>query len=317
MGFRKVLVNLEATPSCPAACAMCPRDLIKDHGYMSIETMEKVISQVDTSMSWEIDLAGRGEPTLHPQLLELAKIMARPGVLTGIVTTGVAMTPPNVEALEKHFGVIRLSVSSYVRSIYEKVHIGLNFEKIWRNVETLARVGAHKTVVHLTGGPVIYDGLPETVEHLRKLGFKRFKLLTLWNRAGHFQSNEDRDRRKALISELGLETGEDEVWASEGRMRFVSDIAFNKLRNPKYCPIGASSISISYKGDIIGCFQDFGHVSVVGNVHQMDIRTHLERRYSELGNMKICQGCDAHKVSLFQVAQTKKREAPLPAISSS
>ncbi|WP_394821157.1 radical SAM/SPASM domain-containing protein [Pendulispora albinea] len=306
--MRKVLINIEATPSCPASCAMCPRSLIGTEGNMSLATMEKVVSMLDPSFVWEVDMAGRGEPTIHPQFVELCEIMARPKITTGIVTTGVTMTPANILAFEKHLDIIRVSVSSIVRETFDKIHIGLKHAQIWKNIAALAEVAAHKTVIHLTGGPTIYEHLPQTVEHLRKLGFRRFKLLTLWNRGGYFETNQSRERRQELLTELALDASEDEVWSEYGRARFLGEIAYNKLKNPRYCPIGASSVTISYKGDIGGCFQDFGLTSVVGHVDTHDIKTHIQNRAKELGNMPICQGCDAHKVTLFQLSKPNPPE---------
>jgi MoaA/NifB/PqqE/SkfB family radical SAM enzyme len=309
MSMRKVLMNIELTPSCPASCAMCPRSVIGTEGYMTLETMEKVVAQLDPSFVWEISMAGRGEPTIHPQLLEMSQIAARSRCVVGIVTTGVTMTPRNVLAFEKHLDVIRVSVSSVVKETFDKVHIGLKHEQIWRNIERLAEVGAHKTVIHLTGGPVIYDHLPVTVDRLRALGFSRFKLLTLWNRGGHFETNEVRDRRHQLIEELELDASEDEVWAEYGRVRFIGEILLNKVKNRRYCPIGASSVTISYEGHIVGCFQDFGHTSLVGHIDTHDIKSHVQGRARELGNMKVCQKCDAHQVTMFQLGRRKPRSS--------
>src|SRR5262245_36792290 len=64
---KKVLINVEATPSCPAACSMCPRESIKEYGFISLEMMDRIVSQIDPSYVWELDLAGRGEPTIHPE----------------------------------------------------------------------------------------------------------------------------------------------------------------------------------------------------------------------------------------------------------
>jgi MoaA/NifB/PqqE/SkfB family radical SAM enzyme len=305
--MQKVLMNIEATPSCPAACAMCPRSLIGTEGNMTLETMEKVVAQLDPSFVWELDLAGRGEPTIHPQLLELAQIMKRSKCKTGIVTTGVTMTPKNVRAFEECFDVIRISVSSVVKETFDKVHIGLKHAQIWGNIERLAPVAAHKTVVHLTGGPVIYDHLPETVSRLRSLGFQQLKLLTLWNRGGHFETNEARDRRRDLIRALELEVSEDEAWKDSGRLRFMGGLMFNKLRNSSYCPIGASSVTIGYKGDIVGCFQDFGHTSIVGHIDTHSIKEHILGRASVLGHMPVCQNCDANQVTLFQLGKRKPK----------
>lgn len=297
---KKVLLNIEATPSCPAACYMCPRDLVKDKGFMKLETMEKIIDQVDPGFVWEVNMAGRGEPTIHPQFSELATIMRRSKVTTSVVTTGVSFTDANIESCANSLDVIRLSVSSINQATFSKVHIGLNFQKIWRNIEALAEAAAHKTVIHLTGGPKIYDHLPETVAHLRKLGFNKMHLLALWNRGGVYQTDSDNVRRKQLIEDLDISISEKEVWSGIGKVKVFTNILLGKLRNKNYCPLGDSSVSISYDGKILGCFQDFGHISNVGHIDVDHIRDVIVQRVKTLGNMAICHGCDALKVAMFK-----------------
>ena len=295
---RKVLVNIEATPSCPAACSMCPRSEIKDHGYLSLETMEKIVAQLDPSYVWEVDLAGRGEPTIHPQFHELLKIMKKPGIPTDVTTTGVTFTDRNIEACVKYVDVIRLSVSSIRKETFDKVHIGLKFDKIWRNIEALAQAAASKVIVHLTGGPVIYEHLPETVEHLRKLGYTQLRLFPLWNRGGTVSTNQDHQRRNQLLKDLQIAASEDEYSTGTGKVRFFLNTLLGKMQNIHYCPVGDGSVSISYKGDILGCFQDFGHVSNVGNINDDHLKNIIQRRVKELGRMEICNGCNSNKVVL-------------------
>ena len=70
----KILVNVEATTRCSANCSMCPRDAIKSTGNLSLKRAELVSERVNKEEVWELGLAGRGEPTLHPQFPKLVEI---------------------------------------------------------------------------------------------------------------------------------------------------------------------------------------------------------------------------------------------------
>ncbi len=296
---KKILVNLEPTPSCPAACAMCPRSLVKDSGFMKVETLEKIVSQLDSSFVWELDLAGRGEPTIHPKLPELLEVMRRPKIPTGIVTTGVTLTQRNVDAIVKNVDRIRLSVSSINKQTFEKIHKGLEYEKIWRNIAILARAAAYKSIIHLTGGPDIYEHLPETVNHLRKLGFNKLHLFPLWNRGGSLEHNLNAVRRQQLITDLHLTPAENEYSTGVGKVKLYTNLLLGRIQNNKYCFVGDSSISISFDGKILGCFQDFGHTSNIGHINVNSIKDILQQRLFKLGKMQICKGCDANKVGIL------------------
>ncbi|GED78639.1 MULTISPECIES: radical SAM protein [Pseudomonas] len=293
--LKKVLVNVEATPSCPAACSMCPRSVIKDYGFISLETMDKIVSQIDPSYVWELDLAGRGEPTIHPEFHELLRMMRRSGVLTDVTTTAVTFNQRNIDACVQNVDVIRLSVSSIQKEVFDKVHIGLNHEKIWRNIAALAEAAADKVIVHLTGGPAIYSTLPATVAHLRSLGFKRIYLFPLWNRGGDINAKLESEYRQKLVRELGLNLSESEYKTGMGKVKFMLNALLGTLENRNFCAIGDGSVSISYTGEILGCFQDFGHVSNIGHIDDDNLKKIVKSRVKQLGNMEICQGCNSRK----------------------
>lgn len=293
--MKKVLVNIEATPSCPASCSMCPRSAISDYGFISLDLMERIVAQIDPSYVWELDLAGRGEPTIHPEFHELLKIMKKPGVLTDVTTTAVTFTQKNIDAVVNHVDVIRLSVSSIRKEIFDQVHIGLDFDKIWRNIAALGESAAEKVIVHLTGGPVIYSSLAETVAYLRKLGFKRIYLFPLWNRGGDINAKLETEYRSNLVKKLGLNVSESEYKRGVGKAMFLVNAVLGTLQNKNFCVVGDGSVSVSYKGDILGCFQDFGHVSNIGHVDKDHLKKIIKSRVKLLGNMEVCNGCNSRK----------------------
>lgn len=293
----KILINLEPTPNCPAACSMCPRDSIGSFGFMQPELLERVVAQLRPDFVWEVDMAGRGEPTIHPEFIELVRIMSRPGIPTAVVTTGVSFTDANIEACARYVDRIRLSVSSIDPATFEKVHIGLRYKEIWKNISNLAKVAAPKVTVHLTGGPAIYDRLPETVAHLRSLGLERMYLFPLWSRGGDIATRDELALRRELMERLAIPASEREYLGQDGKLAMAAELVWNKLKNPYYCPVGDASLSISYKGDILGCFQDFGHTSNIGHIDDLRIDEILRQRVARLGRMEICAGCNANKVA--------------------
>lgn len=277
---------------------MCPRDAISDFGYLKLETMEKIVAQVEPDFVWEVDLGGRGEPTTHPEFHELLRIMAKPGVTTDVTTTGVTFTDKNIAACVDHVDVIRLSVSSIHQPVFEKVHIGLKYEKIWRNIAALAEAAAEKVIVHLVGGPVIYDHLHETAAHLRTLGLTNLRLFPLWNRGGDVESALSNQRRKQLMTQLDIPAVEGDYATGTGKFKWFMNTLYGKLQNSQYCPVGDGSVSINYKGEILGCFQDFGLTSNVGHIDNHRLRDVIHERVTRLGRMPVCEGCNVNKAAL-------------------
>ena len=48
------LLNLEVTSYCNANCSMCPRDCVRDYGYISLDTVEKLTDKVENYLLYEI-----------------------------------------------------------------------------------------------------------------------------------------------------------------------------------------------------------------------------------------------------------------------
>ncbi len=292
------MLNIEATSNCTASCNMCPRAQIDSFGYLTVETFDRILSQALPHKVWEICLAGRGEPTLHPLFPKLVSRLALTGIRSSVVTTGANLNRKNLDACVRDIQHVRLSVSSVRRDIFSKVHVGLNYDRIWGQIEDLAAEAGKKVIVHLTGGPIIYAGLPETVEKLRGLGINAFRLLPLWNRGGDIASRMENRTRRNLAHSLGITLTEKEH-VQMPRVLFALNILGHKLKNPHYCPVGDSSVSVSYKGDLLGCFQDFGHTSTLGTIFSDTLSNMVKSRRSKLGSMPICRNCDAGKVALL------------------
>ena len=224
--------------------------------------------------------------------------MARAPVKTDVTTTGVTFTAKNIEACVNNVDIIRLSVSSIRKEVFDRVHIGLSHQKIWQNISALAEAETKKVIIHLTGGPVIYDSLPETVAHLRRLGFENMHVFPLWNRGGEIATVEIDKRRAYLVKTLGLNCSESEYKSGMGRYKFILNTAWGKLLNQDFCTTGDGSISISYSGDVLGCFQDFGHTSNIGNIHTDDLKTLVRKRVMQLGKMPVCKNCNVNQAAL-------------------
>ena len=72
-------IDLDLTGLCNRRCAFCPRvddSYPNENKHMSFAVIEEVMKQLRSIKykSW-IELAGRGESTLHPQFLEIVDML--------------------------------------------------------------------------------------------------------------------------------------------------------------------------------------------------------------------------------------------------
>ncbi len=293
----KRLINIELTSNCPAHCAMCPRSQIKEKGFMSYKTLKNIVDQAQENNIWEITFSGRGEPTLHPHLPEMLSLCEKSSVTSALITTAVAMNKDNIEAC-KNVDVIRLSVSSFDKNTFEKIHRGLDYYKVWQNIDNLTNAIPEKIKVHLVGGETIYDHLEETIDFFHKKNINSLYIFPIWNRGGDITSKDNMEKRQNLIDHFHLLPIEDEFCIKD-RYIFNSYMQSKKSTSKKYCFHGDSSALITFKGDMLGCFQDFGSNNVIGNINENSLKELLDKRFYRLGNMDICKGCNSNLVTMI------------------
>ena len=293
----KRLINIELTSNCPARCAMCPRSQIKEKGFMSYKTLKNIVDQIQENNIWEITFSGRGEPTLHPHLPEMLNLCKKSSVTSALITTAVAMNKDNIEAC-KNIDVIRLSVSSFDKNTFEKIHRGLDYYKVWQNIDNLTNAIPEKIKVHLVGGETIYEHLEETINFFHKKNINSLYIFPLWNRGGNITAKDNMEKRQKLIDHFHLLPIEDEFCIKD-RYIFNNYMQSKTLLNKKYCFHGDSSALITFKGDMLGCFQDFGSNNIIGNINEHSLKELLEKRFYKLGNMDICKGCNSNLVTMI------------------
>ena len=278
------LLNLEATSFCDANCSMCPRECVKEFGYISLETVDMLIDKVKDIALFEISISGRGEPTFHPRLVEIVEKLRALKTKISVVTTSDGLNERNYREIVDSLDILRLSVSSIDPTTFSKVHRGLEYRKIWDNIQKLVSYDPEKLHIHLVGGEETYPQLEPTIKFFKDHGVNNIFLFPLWNRGGNVEEQEILDIRKKLVEEYGVFYSEDE---------YLDENKVKQLGNPNYCPIGDTSISVNFKGDMIGCFQDFENKTRICNVR--DNVDFLKERAKMLKKMPVCMSCNSAK----------------------
>jgi MoaA/NifB/PqqE/SkfB family radical SAM enzyme len=109
--LRKVYV--EATGRCNLLCAMCPRAAwAADSGQMTADCYGQLLAGLPDTEPDGVTLAfgGFGEPTLHPQFLEMVDAARRAARRVEVITNGTTMTDDLATRLAS-LGVAQVTVS--------------------------------------------------------------------------------------------------------------------------------------------------------------------------------------------------------------
>ena len=282
----KRLANIELTNNCKADCSMCPRDALKVFGFIDLQTVDDIVEHLQKYDLSEVSISGRGEPTFHPQLIEILKRLKKLDAPLSLVTTTDGLNERNLHDCLDNLDILRISVSSRDRDTFKKVHRGLNYDKIWHTIEQAIEYDKDKLNIHLVGGQDCFDHLEETIDFFKDRGVKNIHIFPLWNRGGDLKKEQDiNEKRKRIVEQYQIDFSEDE---------YMDGDKVKLLQNPSYCPIGDSSIMVNYKGQMIGCFQDFANRTIVGYVKDKDLNF-VAKRGTLLSKMPVCKDCNSRK----------------------
>lgn len=275
------LLNLEVTSACYADCSMCPREKVKNKGFISLDLVDKLIDKAKGYDLYEISISGRGEPTLHPELVEIVKKFKQLNTTISVVTTTAGLNENNYKDIIDEIDILRISVSSLEEELFKKVHRGLDYKKTWDTIEKVISYNPEKIYIHLVGGQDTYPGLESTVKFFKEHGVNNIYLFPLWNRGGNLEEQEILEIRKKLVKKYNIFYSEDE---------YLDDEKIKYLDEPNYCFVSDKSISVNCFGDMIGCFQDFENLTKVCRVD--DNIDFIKERRKMLGKMNVCRECN-------------------------
>ncbi len=148
-GFKKgaeefpLMVVVAASYVCNARCPHCPytqstiRQSYRDTPFIASDLFKKIADECGEHNAY-LRVSGGGEPLLHPQIVELIEYAKSVGARVGLITNGSLLTPERVgRLLAANTDAIEISADAADRDTYSGIRVGLNFDKLIRNVRYL------------------------------------------------------------------------------------------------------------------------------------------------------------------------------------
>jgi MoaA/NifB/PqqE/SkfB family radical SAM enzyme len=168
-------LTIEVTTQCNLKCAGCPRTIGIANGtwsniHLDLGLFERIVAGLPRTEF--VTLHGIGEPTLHPQFVEVVQIAKRSGKFgrMKVTTNGLARTIDHyAAALEAGLDEFWISVDSFDPGIAERMRSGTLVTKLEERVrECMER----KLPLHisLVVSAINYRDVPATLRRLHALG---------------------------------------------------------------------------------------------------------------------------------------------------
>ena len=274
-------LTVEVSGSCNLQCVMCPRQLVeKVSGLMDIDLYGKVITEARNYVPVTLVPFFRGEPLLHPNLLEMIK-MAKEARLGPIqLTTNAMLLEREIseELVAMGLDFISFSLDMLDKEAYEATRVGGEYERVMENIETFLKVRAR--AAGRTNTPEVQVSAVETEENRESMD----DFINYWGK------RVDRVRIYPAHSAGGALGS---LKKGENLIHFDKRLPCEKLFN---------DMVICWNGDVAVCNHDWERKEFIGNIGSATIHevwtgekyNELRRRHDEgkVENDPTCSGCD-------------------------
>src|SRR5271167_97577 len=129
---------VEACSRCNFLCPLCLWTKNSRHGYLQPETFQRFIDQARPHLE-RLCFAGRGEPTLNPQLYSILKKSVQAGVITDLATNGSNLLKDVDAILESGIDFVNVSIEADNPEDYARYRVNGNFHAVIGGMARLAQ----------------------------------------------------------------------------------------------------------------------------------------------------------------------------------
>jgi radical SAM protein with 4Fe4S-binding SPASM domain len=226
-------VDYEVSSICNMNCPMCfrPHRSDQNDGLMDFDLFRQSIDECASHHLYSIRLSWRGEPTMHPRLLEMVAYAKRAGIKEiSFLTNGMKIQGDYAEALVRA-GVDYLSVS--IDGLYE------NYNRIRK--------------------PAKFEDTVARLRNLRRLrdsvgrGFPLLKVNTIWSQVKE-RAREYYDIFSPLVDIISFNPDYDYV---------TTDCP---VPEDHVCQYPYQRLTIKWNGDVPMCISDWDCEVLLGNI---------------------------------------------------
>lgn len=158
-------VQIEPTNVCNLRCTTCPGARITSgRGYMDFGLFQNIVSEASEIGVKRIHLYLRGEPTLHPRIIDMVAFIKSRGLPLHLTTNGTMLTAERSAELlgagVNSADQLTISILGHSKESHEATMVGIDHESVIQNITELMSLRKKLRV----NGPVvetIFNAPPE------------------------------------------------------------------------------------------------------------------------------------------------------------
>ncbi len=137
---RPLRIHLEVNDFCNLKCPHCPRenpDIPKNTGHIPIEAIRNLVPWFRDATY--VGLAGNGEPFLHPDIMEILRIVTSAGATPSVISNATLWKKLGMVNQLAGLGpmLLNVSIDGGTKQTFEKWRLRAGFEEVRANLREL------------------------------------------------------------------------------------------------------------------------------------------------------------------------------------
>lgn len=258
--------------------------------FLETEVVKKVIYELKINGTKGIEFSGGGEPTTHPDVVEIITYALDIGFDVGLVTNGLLLD--KLEHIAHKLSFIRISLDAASKEIYKIVHGVSSFDKVLRNIKRVVSLGKDNIGIGFLIVPENYLEIEKAASMAMQLGvrFIQFRPASL---------TYEVDERLWISAEESVRRAIQNNNPSKLQI-FNAGVKWKHLngqRNYKKCTTSSMVAVIKANGDIPLCVLKRNEKdSIIGNIYDGGFMKHWnskkhEKKIDEINLNKCRKPC--------------------------
>lgn len=278
---------------CIHSVPMNSRGDICNNKIMPLDMIRDLTKVKFTEKIKVIHFAGYGEPLLHPDIVEMVKIVVDSSIanVVDIVTNGALLSRDlSKKLMEAGLGKLRISLQGLDREMYKRVSdVDLDFEQFKKNIYEFKEMRDkynYQTEIYIK----ILDSV--LGNYSEEDFYEKFSPLCDYIAIEHLEP---------LVDEISYED-------KFNKTKFDTNVKGNKVNSLKVCPCPFYSMMINPDGDVLPCCNHYKPI-VLGNICEDSIvdiwnsdklkEFQKQQLMYSRGGVDVCYRCNTIKYQSF------------------
>ena len=181
VGKFPIHLDIESTNACNLRCPFCAVTFKNwgpyRRGYMELPLFKRIIDEGVENGLCSLKLSLRGEPMLHPKLIEMVRYAKDRGILDVYFNTNATLLDEDKinRLIDAGLDRISISVEGITKEVYESYRVGAKYDEVLANMKALRLIRDRRGLsypqirVQTVLLPELKEGFPQYVEFWQEI----------------------------------------------------------------------------------------------------------------------------------------------------